>query len=209
MSELKRLFQFLFIAVACVPQAYAADSSNDGFFVSIGYGRLTVSDIVVATNPNPSNPPEAFLDDDWDLFLIGGGFGFNEGKTQLLVDVLLSEKKHLKPGGTRDLLGGGTTNATFNISHVGLFVGLRQQVYSKFYLSAGIGGFSQEKKADYDVLVVNSGAAGSEEFGGYFVGADFAVSDSVLVGIRQYMTEGDGEGDPQFDAIVLGASFSF
>ena len=57
-----------------------------------------------------------------------------------------------------------------------------------------------------DVLI----AAGDlGEFGGYFVGADFAVSDSVLVGIRQYMTEGDGEGDPQFDAIVLVASFSF
>lgn len=192
---------FLFftgVIIFVSPIAYAAERS--GWLLSPGYGSLSVNNIIVADNPNPDSAPEAFNDNDWNFLNIGFGYFINSGKTQFLFDILISESKNLESDlGTRPLVGGGVTHLSSSISHVGMFIGLRQKLFSRLFMNAGIGGFSQGKEFNYSPDVSNGTAGGSEEVSAWFWGLDVGLTSRFLFGAKIYNSFGSPSSESSSD----------
>jgi len=155
----------------------------------VGYGKMNVDKIYVADNVQYADgpTPDAIADKTWNTVLIGIGGNIRRSSFGLTADFLLSESKKLADVGTRPLVGGGSTRVTKNVSHFGLFLGLRFNLIDVFVLSTGAGVIDQEAHFTYDPPVANPGGAAVDEyFHGNYLGVDLIVTDRIMLGARKY-----------------------
>ena len=177
------------------------NESKGTIIISFGYGKLHISQFIL-TNEE--------LGFSWNMYDIEFGYGANSIGTQILLDILFSEKRGYKDLGPAELVGGGYTEAYVFNQHWGGFIGVRQPVYWRFYLSAGIGIMSQERSFTYSIVVSNSGGTHSVVNTMWYWGVNIRVLDRILVGIKRYDTIATWESyDLEMNSLVYQVSYMF
>ena len=181
----------------------ACADENTGPFVSFGYGRLSVSNVVVDQGPNFSyieERIEKFDESTWNFYDIGLGYAFNSGKTHVFLNYLFSESKVLEVDeGTRPLLGGGVTHVSSEINHGGVFLGMSQELYSGLFAAVAIGSLYQGKEFHYSPDVANDGSGDSVMFAAWSAGLDLKL-DNIVFGAKYI----NSFGGPLFDYSEIG-----
>ena len=214
--SLTRLLVIFYIAVSYGSVAWA--DGNMGPFVTFGYGRLSVSNVVVDQGPNFSyieERIEKFDKSTWNFYDLGIGYAFNAGQTHVFFHYMFSESKVLASEGTRPLLGGGVTQVSSEIDHSGLFLGGSQEVYGGFSTALAIGVLSQDKTFYYSPDVTNDGNGDSVMFAAFTAGVDYNLANLVL-GAKYFKSFGGplfdyseiGEA-PLINGVIFHASFIF
>jgi hypothetical protein len=214
MKKIIIVLVFIFLPVMGISRAEGAEKDK-GWLVGLGYGQLNVSEIIVSNNSLYSQS-DAFEDDTWHVGILSLGGYFNEGNTQIMLDWMFSKGKDLNDYDAQ-LVGGGTTDVSVDISHGGIFLGLRQLV-KRLYGEAGLGIFWQSRSLSYDPPVSNPGHGNGVEYGAWYLGAGYKITDNILLGARHYRSMGgrifdadddDNIGDIDIDATAIHLTFLF
>lgn len=162
-----------------------------GVIFEVGYGRLHVSNIFVTQTPDVTNPPEAFQGKDWNTLMFSVGGERKSIGTGITIDFLFSEDKTLDSDlGSRPLVGGGYTQVSSSISHVGVYLGMRQRIW-RVVASGGYGALLQNVDFHYDPPVSNGSGGFSESVPSWYLGLDICVTRRVSLGARRYFFKTD------------------
>lgn len=181
----------ILLIVAFVVDHAAADTLDDGFGFSIGYGRMPVSNFIY--DPALAQDPAKNGSEEWSIFVLTPAIAFNDGSSQLTTDIMFSGFKRTADIGRRPLVGGGTTRVSRSLIQWGLFLGFRERVLPRSYLNGGIGFISQGIDYAYNPPVINGGGGFSEDYSAWYWGLDFNVHGNLLAGFKVYRTQGSEE----------------
>ena len=185
-----RALATVFLVILLCGHVHASESER-GFGLSIGYTTLSVSRVMF--EPGIADPPYQASAENWGAAIISPGAYFNHGNSEVVFDLIFSRSGHGTGLGTRPLLGGGTTSVSRSISHLGLFLGLRERVLWRLHVNTGVGFISQTASFSYNPPVMNGGGGFSEEFAAWYWGLDLKLGERVLVGTKKFEVSGADE----------------